>query len=67
MTDERFKRLLERPDADLRKAGEAMSWADVDEMLACITAILEQHGLNGETHCHMIRWKLKLAKIAVKV
>lgn len=41
-----------------------MSWTDVDEMLACITAILEQHQLNGETHCHMIRWKLRRAVTA---
>lgn len=56
---ERFEQLLSAPDADLKAAGEAMSWADLDEALACITAILESNRLNGETHCHIVRWKLR--------
>lgn len=47
------------PPDDLKAAGEATPLAEYDEMLACIAAILEGHRLNGSTHAHMLRWKIR--------
>lgn len=50
---------VDEPPEDLRAAGEAMAWADYDDMLGCIAMILSAHRLNGETHAHMLRWKIR--------
>jgi hypothetical protein len=47
------------PREDLRDAGRAMTFEDCDEALDCISAILDQHLLNGATHAEMMRWKLR--------
>jgi hypothetical protein len=44
---------------ELKVAGERWSWQECDDMLGDITAILDEHALNGSTHLHMLRWKIR--------
>jgi hypothetical protein len=50
---------LPEAEPELQVFGESLTFDECDEMLACITAILDAHLLNGATHAHGIRWKLR--------
>lgn len=47
------------PSEELKKVGESMTFDECDDVLACLTDLLEEKGLNGTTLCHMLRWKFR--------